>query len=64
MNKIMTVVKANAYGHGAIKVSRVLQGEVVRFFSVSNIEEAIELRKDGINETILILGYTPIKLNL
>ena len=58
--EIMAVVKADAYGHGAVEVSCLLQEEGVSAFAVSNINEAIELRKSGIGGMILILGYTPI----
>lgn len=57
---IMAVVKADAYGHGGVKVAQILQKEGVQSFAVSNIKEAIELRENGINGLILILGYTPI----
>ena len=57
---IMAVVKADAYGHGAVKVASVLQDEGCSFFAVSNIKEAIELKEAGIKGQILILGYTPI----
>ena len=57
---IMAVVKADAYGHGDVIVAKLLQKEGVKNFAVSNIKEAIELRKNGINGLILILGYTPI----
>lgn len=64
-NNIMAVVKADAYGHGAAKVAKLLQEEGVQNFAVSNIKEAIELRENGIKGLILILGYTPIdKLDL
>ncbi len=63
--EIMAVVKADAYGHGAVHVAKLLQDEGVKSFAVSNINEAIELRKAGINGLILILGFTPIEnLNL
>ena len=58
--KIMAVVKADAYGHGDVEVSRVLQEEGCFDFAVSNIEEALRLRKNGIEGQILILGYTPL----
>lgn len=57
--KIMGVVKANAYGHGDIAVSKALRECGVDFFAVSSIDEAINLRNAGIQEPILILGYTP-----
>ncbi len=56
---VMAVVKADAYGHGAIEVARLLQGKCA-FFGVSSILEALELRRAGIKEPILILGHTPI----
>ncbi len=59
--RIMTVVKADAYGHGDAAVSKTLQAGGVSLFAVSNIDEAIALRKAGITGEILILGYTPIE---
>ncbi len=56
--KIMAVVKANAYGHGAVPVSKALT-DLVDAYGVAIIEEALELRKAGIDKMILILGYTP-----
>lgn len=55
--KIMAVVKANAYGHGAVPVARALE-DLVDAYGVAVIEEAIELREAGIEKRILILGYT------
>ena len=57
---VCSVVKANAYGHGAVQISRVLEKNGSAYFAVSNIEEAIQLRKAGIRVPILILGFTPI----
>ncbi|HNV86138.1 MAG TPA: alanine racemase [Candidatus Omnitrophota bacterium] len=56
---IMAVVKANAYGHGLIPVSRALT-ELVDWFGVASLEEAIALRKDGISHPILLFGHTPV----
>ena len=56
----MAVVKANAYGHGDIQISKILQNSGITDFAVSNIDEACRLRKAGIKGQILILGYTPI----
>jgi alanine racemase len=56
--KLMVIVKANAYGHGAAEVSKALDS-MVDAYGVAIIEEAIELRKVGITKPILILGYTP-----
>ena len=58
----MCIVKADAYGHGAVPVSRQLYDCGARFFAVSNIEEALQLRDGGISGGILILGYTPPEL--
>lgn len=56
---VMAIVKANAYGHGAIQVSRHLQNHC-DFFGVATVPEALELRRNGITKPILILGHTPI----
>lgn len=58
----MCIVKADAYGHGAVPVARQLFDCGARFFAVSNIEEALQLRDGGISGGILILGYTPPEL--
>ncbi len=57
--KIMCVVKADAYGHGANYAAKEFEKQGADWFAVSNIEEAIQLRCFGINKPILILGYTP-----
>ncbi len=54
---IMGVVKADAYGHGAIEVSKVLTENGVDRLAVATIDEAIILRESGINVPILVLGY-------
>lgn len=53
------VIKANAYGHGAVDVAAFYEELGVEWLAVSNIEEAIQLRHGGITCPILILGYTP-----
>ena len=55
---VMAVIKADAYGHGAVPVARLLE-ERCAFFGVSSMSEALELRRAGIARPILILGYTP-----
>lgn len=55
--KVAGVIKADAYGHGAVSVAKRLAEEGCDFFAVSNINEAIELRDSGIKGLILILGY-------
>ena len=57
--EIMAVVKADAYGHGEHQVSRCLWESGVRHFAVSNLDEAIEVRKSCPEAEVLILGYTP-----
>ena len=57
--KLCCVVKANAYGHGAVYLSKLYEGLGADYFAVSNIEEAMQLRNNGIVTPILILGYTP-----
>ncbi len=55
----MAVVKADAYGHGAVQVARALLAEGADWLGVSNLNEAIELRENGIAAPLLILAYTP-----
>lgn len=57
--RFLGVVKADAYGHGAVPVSRYLTELGAEYLAVSNIEEAVQLRQGGIRGPILILGYTP-----
>lgn len=55
---LMATVKANAYGHGLFETVNVLSNNGVKYFGVDSIDEAIKLKKAGINAPILILGYT------
>ena len=55
---VMAVVKADAYGHGAVPVARLLESKCA-FFGVSSMPEAVELRRGGLTKPILILGSTP-----
>ena len=55
---VMAIVKADAYGHGAVQVAHHLQDKCA-FFGVSSILEALELRQAGLHKPILILGRTP-----
>jgi len=57
--RMMCIVKADAYGHGALTVSKTLDRCGAEWFGVSNIEEAAELRLSGIQKPVFILGYTP-----
>lgn len=54
--RVLAVVKADAYGHGAVPVSRALQRFGVCDFAVATLEEALELRRAGIEDNLLILG--------
>ncbi|MBQ1411458.1 MAG: alanine racemase [Oscillospiraceae bacterium] len=57
--RFLGVVKADAYGHGAVPVSRQLVDLGADYLAVSNMEEAVQLRRSYIRLPILILGYTP-----
>ncbi len=57
--RFLGVVKADAYGHGAVPISRHLCELGAEYLAVSNIEEAVQLRRGGIRGPILLLGYTP-----
>ena len=57
--KIMSIVKADAYGHGVKYISKELDKLGTDWFGVSNLEEALQLRDTGIKKPVLILGYTP-----
>ena len=54
---VMAIVKADAYGHGAVVVAKFLE-ERCPFFGVSSVAEAVELRNGGIEKPILILGHS------
>ena len=54
----MGVVKADAYGHGVMEVTRTLLDNGVSRLAVSMLDEAIQLRRNGIDIPILILSYT------
>lgn len=56
--ELMGVVKADAYGHGAMEVTKTLLANGVTRLAVSMLDEAIQLRKNGIDVPILILSYT------
>lgn len=57
--RFLGVMKADAYGHGAVPVSRALADLGAEYLAVSNLEEAVQLRRGEIRLPILILGYTP-----
>ena len=55
--KTLLVVKADAYGHGAVEIAREMS-DLCDYFGVAAIDEGVELRNSGITKPILILGYT------
>ncbi len=55
---VMAIVKANAYGHGAVDVALAADRIGITWFGVARIEEAVLLRQAGIQQNILVLGYT------
>ena len=55
--KTLLVIKADAYGHGAVTLADRL-GDLADYFGVAEIDEAVELRRSGVTKPILILGYT------
>ncbi|SHF03433.1 alanine racemase [Seinonella peptonophila] len=57
--QVMAVVKANAYGHGAVYVAREALAAGATYLGVSFVDEAIELREAGITAPILVLSFTP-----
>lgn len=54
--KIIAIVKANAYGHGAKEISNFLKSKKISYLGVANLEEALELKKNRSNAKILIMG--------
>ena len=54
--RYMAIVKANAYGHGAVECAQALASEGIDWFGVALVEEAIELRESGVETPILCLG--------
>ncbi len=60
-SRLMAVVKANAYGHGAYETAVYLDRIGVRAYAVATVDEGICLRKYGVHGEILILGYTDIR---
>lgn len=59
--KLMVIIKADGYGHGAIPIAKVLD-PIVDAYGIAIIEEGIELRENGIAKPLLILGVTPVPL--
>ncbi|MCX5774309.1 MAG: alanine racemase [Fusobacteria bacterium] len=59
--KIMAIIKANAYGHGAFAIAKHLSNLGIEYFGVATSEEAFLLREEGIKSTILILSSVPLE---
>lgn len=59
--EVMAVVKADAYGHGSVQVAQYLEERGCKYFAVTDLLEAIELRQAGIKSEILIFGKTSIE---
>ena len=59
--RFLGVVKADAYGHGAVQVAQRLETLGAEYLAVACLDEALELRQAGITTPILILGYTPVE---
>lgn len=53
----LAIVKADAYGHGAVGVAKAIQDDV-DYFGIAELGEAVELREAGVNKPILVLSYT------
>ncbi|TXT49550.1 MAG: alanine racemase [Spirochaetes bacterium] len=59
--KICAMIKADAYGHGAVPIAEVLQAEKVEYLAVALLEEALELKDAGISTPILVLGTASVE---
>ena len=59
--RFLGVVKADAYGHGAVSVARKLEQLGAEYLAVACLAEAEELREAGIQAPVLILGHTPVE---
>ena len=58
-SKVCCVIKANGYGHNAVRLAALYESLGADYLAVSNLEEALQLRQGQITLPILILGYTP-----
>lgn len=58
-SRVIAVVKADAYGHGAVEVCRVLEENGCDMFAVATVAEGVILRENGVKGDIIILGYAP-----
>ena len=57
--RVLAVLKADAYGHGAVKAARTALNNGASYCGVASVNEAIRLRQAGISAPVLVLGYTP-----
>ncbi|GIP39944.1 alanine racemase [Paenibacillus sp. J31TS4] len=57
--RMLAVVKADAYGHGAVEVAKEALDAGAEYLAVALLDEALELREAGVTAPILVLGYTP-----
>ncbi|MBP2027974.1 alanine racemase [Acetoanaerobium pronyense] len=57
--KFCPVIKANAYGHGAVQIGKILEEEGADYLGVATCEEALELRENNIKIPIMCMGYVP-----
>lgn len=58
-SKVCCVIKANGYGHNAVRLAQLYESLGADYLAVSNLEEALQLRQGKVSLPILILGYTP-----
>lgn len=58
--KPLCVIKANAYGHGDVEMMTLYQNMGIDFFAVSNLNEAVKLRKGGCTGNIIVLSWSPV----
>ncbi len=56
---LMAVIKANAYGHGAVEVARMAERIGIAWFGVDAVQDGLALRENGIQGSVLVMGYTP-----
>ncbi len=55
--RVMAVVKADAYGHGAVYVAKALEEQGCDYFAVATLDEGVQLRENGVKSNVLVLGY-------
>ena len=58
-SELIGVIKADAYGHGAVKYAQILQKKGCKIFAIATLQEAIQLRNAGFKEDIIMLGLVP-----